>query len=72
MLLPRNQHGCPFLILALWKGLGMQPLEKAIATIGGFDEAVRDFIRVPQNPHIPHLQFNMILMSSPPPLLQPS
>jgi tRNA-dihydrouridine synthase C len=51
-LLPSDASTCPFLILAPMEGVGDVCFRKAIATIGGFDEAVRDFIRVPRNPHI--------------------
>lgn len=54
-LLPKNKDNCPFLILAPMEGVGDQCFRKAMASIGGFDEAVRDFLRVPANPHIPSL-----------------
>ncbi len=54
-MLPKNSHGCPYLQLAPMEGVGDRCFRKAIATIGGFDEAVRDFIRVPSNPHIKSL-----------------
>lgn len=54
-LLPKNQHGCPFLLLAPMEGVGDETFRKAMASVGGFDEAVRDFLRVPLNPHIPSL-----------------
>jgi len=34
------------------EGVGDTSFRKAIASIGGFDEAVRDFLRVPANAHI--------------------
>lgn len=37
------------------EGVGDEYFRKAIALIGGFDEAVRDFIRVPSNAHIESL-----------------
>lgn len=37
------------------EGVGDRCFRKAIASIGGFDEAVRDFIRVPKNAHIKSL-----------------
>lgn len=37
------------------EGLGDRPFRKAMASIGGFDEAVTEFIRVPRNAHIPSL-----------------
>jgi len=54
-LLPKDAHGCPFLILAPMEGVGDRCFRKAMASIGGFDEAVRDFLRVPMNPHIKSL-----------------
>ncbi len=54
-LLPKNTDGCPFLILAPMEGVGDRPFRKAMASVGGFDEAVREFLRVPKNPHIPSL-----------------
>lgn len=37
------------------EGVGDRCFRRAIATIGGFDEAVRDFLRVPSNAHIKSL-----------------
>ncbi len=54
-LLPKNSHGCPFLLLAPMEGVGDRCFRKAIASIGGFDEAVRDFLRVPKNAHVKSL-----------------
>ena len=54
-LLPRDPNGCPYLQLAPMEGVGDACFRKAMASIGGFDEAVRDFLRVPKNPHIPSL-----------------
>lgn len=54
-MLLKNSHGCPYLQLAPMEGVGDRCFRKAIASIGGFDEAVRDFIRVPREPHIPSL-----------------
>lgn len=54
-LLPKNQFGCPFLILAPMEGVGDRNFRKAMASIGGFDEGVRDFLRVPANAHIKSL-----------------
>jgi tRNA-dihydrouridine synthase C len=45
----------PKLFLAPMEGLGDRPFRKAMASIGGFDEAVTEFIRVPQNAHVPSL-----------------
>lgn len=54
-LLPKDAYGCPFLILAPMEGVGDRCFRKAMASIGGFDEAVRDFLRVPKQAHIPSL-----------------
>lgn len=54
-LLPKNQNGCPYLILAPMEGVGDQCFRKAMASIGGFDEGVRDFLRVPSNAHVTSL-----------------
>ena len=54
-LLPFNEFGCPYLFLAPMEGLGDRKFRKALSLIGGFDEAVRDFIRVPSNAHVPSL-----------------
>lgn len=54
-LLPKHPNGCPFLLLAPMEGLGDRPFRKAMASIGGFDEAVTEFIRVPKNAHVPSL-----------------
>ncbi|MES2274177.1 MAG: tRNA-dihydrouridine synthase family protein [Chlamydiota bacterium] len=48
-LLPKDSHGCPFLILAPMEGVGDESFRKAMGAVGGFDEAVRDFLRVPKN-----------------------
>ncbi|MBS0615884.1 MAG: tRNA-dihydrouridine synthase family protein [Verrucomicrobia bacterium] len=37
------------------EGVGDRAFRKAMAAMGGFDEAVREFLRVPRNPHIPSL-----------------
>lgn len=54
-LLPRDLNGCPFLILAPMEGVGDRTFRRAIASVGGFDEAVKDFLRVPKNAHIKSL-----------------
>lgn len=54
-LLPKDPNGCPFLLLAPMEGVGDRTFRKAIASIGGFDEAVRDFMRVPSNAHVKSL-----------------
>jgi tRNA-dihydrouridine synthase C len=37
------------------EGVGDRTFRRAISTIGGFDEAVRDFLRVPRNAHVKSL-----------------
>jgi len=54
-ILPKNAHGCPYLFLAPMEGVGDRCFRKAMASIGGFDEAVRDFLRVPINAHVKSL-----------------
>lgn len=54
-ILPQDGNGCPFLLLAPMEGVGDRCFRKAIAKIGGFDEAVTDFLRVPQNAHVQSL-----------------
>ena len=53
--LPKDSNGCPYLQLAPMEGVGDACFRKAIASIGGFDEAVRDFLRVPANAHVKSL-----------------
>jgi len=53
--LPKDPNGCPTLILAPMEGVGDRSFRKAMASVGGFDEAVRDFIRVPKNAHVKSL-----------------
>ena len=55
MILPKAPNGCPYLQLAPMEGVGDASFRKAMASIGGFDEAVRDFLRVPANAHVPSL-----------------
>lgn len=55
MLHSKIPNGCPYLQLAPMEGVGDRCFRKAIATIGGFDEAVRDFLRVPKEAHIKSL-----------------
>lgn len=50
-----NNTQCPYLFLAPMEGVGDSCFRKAIASIGGFDEAVRDFIRVPLYAHVKSL-----------------
>lgn len=54
-LLPKDKNGCPYLQLAPMEGVGDRCFRKAMAFIGGFDEAVRDFLRVPSNAHVKSL-----------------
>lgn len=54
-LLPRDSKGCPFLLLAPMEGVGDRCFRIAMAAIGGFDEAVTDFLRVPINAHVESL-----------------
>lgn len=54
-LLPKDANGCPFLILAPMEGVGDRCFRKAMGSIGGFDEAVTDFLRVPSNAHVQSL-----------------
>ncbi len=54
-LLPQDKNGCPYLQLAPMEGVGDRCFRAAMASIGGFDEAVRDFLRVPTNAHIKSL-----------------
>lgn len=54
-LLPKDLNGCPFLVLAPMEGVGDRCFRKAMAAVGGFDEAVRDFLRVPKNAHVKSL-----------------
>jgi len=50
-----EKNGCPYLLLAPMEGVGDRCFRKAMAFVGGFDEAVCDFIRVPTNAHIKSL-----------------
>ncbi len=54
-LLPKNPNGCPYLLLAPMEGVGDRSFRRAIATIGGFDEAVTEFISVPAKAHVESL-----------------
>ncbi len=51
----KDENGCPYLFLAPMEGVGDRCFRKAMATVGGFDEAVRDFIRVPLQAHVKSL-----------------
>jgi tRNA-dihydrouridine synthase C len=55
LYLPKNNEGCPRLILAPMEGVGDRCFRRAMASIGGFDEAVRDFLRVPMKAHVKSL-----------------
>lgn len=54
-ILPVSPTGCPYLIVAPMEGVGDRCFRKAMAQIGGFDEAVTEFIRVPSNAHVKSL-----------------
>lgn len=54
-MLPKNEYGCPTLLLAPMEGLGDVVFRKAMATIGGFDQSCTEFLRVPINAHVPSL-----------------
>src|SRR6202051_1017871 len=54
-IIPRDPYGCPHLQLAPMEGVGDRCFRKAMASIGGFDEAVTDFLRVPMNAHVKSL-----------------
>jgi len=54
-VLPKDPNGCPYLQLAPMEGVGDPAFRKAIAAVGGFDEAVTAFIRVPRNAHVKSL-----------------
>lgn len=54
-LLPKNLNGCPTLILAPMEGVGDRAFRKAMASVGGFNQATTDFIRVGANAHVKSL-----------------
>lgn len=54
-ILPKDPHGCPYLILAPMEGVGDVCFRKAMASVGGFDEGVTEFLRVPSNAHVKSL-----------------
>ena len=54
-LLPKQQDGCPYLLLAPMEGVGDLAFRKAIAKVGGMNETCSEFLRVPKNAHIPSL-----------------
>jgi len=53
--LPKNSNGCPRLFLAPMEGVGDSAFRKAMASVGGFNEAITEFIRVPTNAHVKSL-----------------
>ncbi len=55
MPLPKNSNGCPTLLLAPMEGVGDRSFRKAMASVGGFDQAITEFIRVPTNAHVKSL-----------------
>lgn len=54
-LLPKDINGCPYLFLAPMEGVGDRCFRRSMASVGGFDEAVTDFLRVPTNAHVQSL-----------------
>src|SRR5271157_275377 len=54
-ILPKDSNGSPYLQLAPMEGVGDRPFRKAMASVGGFDEAVIAFLRVPKNAHVKSL-----------------
>jgi nifR3 family TIM-barrel protein len=54
-MLPKDANGCPYLFLAPMEGVGDRCFRRAMATVGGFDEGVTDFLRVPTNAHVQSL-----------------
>ena len=54
-LLAKDPFNCPYLILAPMEGVGDRCFRKAMASVGGFDEAVTEFLRVPVNAHVKSL-----------------
>ena len=54
-IIPKDPNGCPFLILAPMEGVGDRCFRRAMASVGGFDEAVTDFLRVPTHGHVQSL-----------------
>jgi tRNA-dihydrouridine synthase C len=53
--LAKDAHGCPYLLLAPMEGVGDRSFRTAMRSIGGFDEAVTEFLRVPCNAHVASL-----------------
>jgi nifR3 family TIM-barrel protein len=54
-ILNKDHSNCPYLILAPMEGVGDRCFRKAMASVGGFDEAVTEFLRVPVNAHVKSL-----------------
>lgn len=54
-ILLKDLFNCPYLILAPMQGVGDVAFRKAMVSIGGFDEAVSDFLRVPIKAHVKSL-----------------
>lgn len=54
-LLLKDPRGCPYLFIAPMEGVGDRCFRRGMAAIGGFDEAVTEFIRVPSNAHVKSL-----------------
>ena len=54
-LLSTDPNGCPFLFLAPMEGVGDRAFRRAMASIGGFDQACTEFQRVPSNAHVASL-----------------
>lgn len=55
MILPKFNNGCPSLLLAPMEGVGDRAFRKAMSFMGGFSEAITEFIRVPTNAHVKSL-----------------
>jgi len=54
-MLSPDSNGCPYLIVAPMEGVGDRCFRKAMASVGGFDECVTEFIRVPRCGHVKSL-----------------
>ena len=54
-MLPKNSNGCPYLFLAPMEGVGDKAFRKAMAGVGGMNEAVTEFISIPANAHVESL-----------------
>lgn len=50
--LQKNKQGAPYLLLAPMEGVGDRAFRRAMAAVGGFDEACTEFMRVPTNAHV--------------------